>query len=137
MTSRFAYVAKAAAPAAPVTCQKARNLYLEACRCLPFIHRLHKLEEITSLKEMRLIIKDKFRVNSPVTDSRVTDLLIFKGREELETYLFMYKQRHHAITEYIEPYQIKKLLIERKSSNSAFLDSFYEKAYPLVHSKYA
>ena len=29
--------------------------------------------------------------------SQVVDLLIFKGREELETYLMMHKQRHHLV----------------------------------------
>ena len=28
---------------------------------------------------------------------QVVDLLIFKGREELETYLMMHKQRHHLV----------------------------------------
>jgi hypothetical protein len=29
---------------------------------------------------------------------QVVDMLIFKGREELETYLMMHKQRHHLVS---------------------------------------
>jgi len=34
---------------------------------------------------------------------KVIDLLIFKGRQELETYLTLHKNRHHAISEYLDP----------------------------------
>lgn len=29
---------------------------------------------------------------------QVVDMLIFKGREELEVYLTLHKQRHHAVS---------------------------------------
>ena len=64
-------------------------------------------------------------------DARVVDMLIFKGREELETYLLRHKQRHHLITEYAEPYQLS-LTAKAKSKlapQSAFLDSFFTTSY--------
>lgn len=86
---------------------------MQVCRCLPFIQRLHKMEEMVSLRELRAIVKDKFHEFKDVKDERVriteacscldvepwetqtlklprwavaqvVDLLIFKGREEIE-----------------------------------------------------
>ncbi len=89
----------------------------QVCRCIPFIQRLHKLEEIASLRELRAAVKGKFNEFKDAKDPRVrearrccrssgsacsssssardaigahrslpqvVDLLIFKGREELE-----------------------------------------------------
>lgn len=61
------------------------------------------LEELVTVKEMRAVVKEKFKAYKGVTDPRVVDRLIFKGREELEVYLTLHKQRHHAITEYFDP----------------------------------
>lgn len=108
---------------------RARTFYYEICRCLPFIQRLHKLEEMVSVRELRAIVKAKFADFNGVKDGRVVDMLIFKGREELETYLLMHKQRHHAITEVIEPFYIKQRSRAKASPNSAFLDSFLSSGY--------
>jgi hypothetical protein len=85
----------------------------QICRCLPFIQRLHKMEEMVSLRELRAIVKEKFKEYKDVEDGRVrgdcriphrlhdwpnphtlrpfsitatqvVDMLIFKGREEIE-----------------------------------------------------
>ena len=87
----------------------------QICRCLPFIHRLHKLEEMVTLRELRAVVKSKFEQYKGVMDPRVcrdllerdaaascpkgmhppnircflrllqvSEMLIFKGREELE-----------------------------------------------------
>ena len=78
-----------------------------------------------TLGELRRIVKEKFLEFKDVKDPRVrlgsghmhssqalatkpnsllpmqvVDLLIFKGREELETYLMMHKQRHHLVSDY-------------------------------------
>ncbi|GFR39944.1 hypothetical protein Agub_g21 [Astrephomene gubernaculifera] len=108
----------------------ARHFYYEICRCLPFIQRLHKMEEMVSLRELRAIVKDRFKEYKDVQDGRVVDLLIFKGREEIETYLLMHKQRHHMITEVVEPYTNKQRAVKVVSPNSPFLDSFLSTAYP-------
>ncbi|KAF8057752.1 NADH dehydrogenase [ubiquinone] 1 alpha subcomplex subunit 6 [Scenedesmus sp. PABB004] len=61
---------------------------------------------------------------------QVIDLLIFKGREELEVYLTLHKQRHHAITEYLEPILAKRMAFPKPpSGNSAFLDAFLSSNY--------
>lgn len=47
----------------------------------------------------------------------------------LQTYLLMHKQRHHAITEIIEPFNTKQRSHIKASGNSAFLDSFLSSGY--------
>mmetsp|Transcript_11739 Transcript_11739/g.25187 ORF Transcript_11739/g.25187 Transcript_11739/m.25187 type:complete len:139 (+) Transcript_11739:95-511(+) len=114
---------------------KARDFYLEICRCLPFVQRLHKAEEVVSLRTLRAIVKEQFKAYKDVKDGRVVDLLIFKGREELETYLMMHKQRHHLITEYIEPFYAARKAVHKPTGNTAFLDSFFSTQYPQISSK--
>lgn len=57
---------------------KARNFYLEICRCLPFIQRLHKLDEVVSLRDMRAIVKGKFNQFRDVKDPRVRALALLQ-----------------------------------------------------------
>jgi NADH dehydrogenase (ubiquinone) 1 alpha subcomplex subunit 6 len=109
---------------------KARQFYLEVCRCVPFIHRAMRLDELVSVREIRAIIKEQFLKFKDVKDPRVIDMLIFKGREELEVYLTLHKQRHHAISEYLDPILSKKQSFPKApSNNSAFLDSFLKSNY--------
>jgi len=70
------------------------------------------LEELVTVKEMRAVVKGKFKAYKGVTDARVVDRLIFKGREELEIYLTLHKQRHHAITEYFDPVLQRKRMAQ-------------------------
>jgi NADH dehydrogenase (ubiquinone) 1 alpha subcomplex subunit 6 len=109
--------------------------FIQICRCLPFIQRIHKVEEVVSLKDLRRIVKEKFLAFKDVKDARVVDMLIFKGREELETYLLMHKQRHHLITEYAEPYQLSLTAKAKSSPQSEFLESFFTTSYPQITQK--
>ncbi|KIY98821.1 NADH:ubiquinone oxidoreductase B14 subunit [Monoraphidium neglectum] len=104
---------------------EARKFYYEVCRCVPFIQKAMKLDEIVSVRDIRSVVKEKFKEYKDVKDQRVIDLLIFKGRQELETYLTLHKNRHHAITEYLDP------IIRRNKGHtlpapqhSAFMESF-------------
>eukprot|EP00878_Enallax_costatus_P002199 GHUV01002370.1.p1 GENE.GHUV01002370.1~~GHUV01002370.1.p1 ORF type:complete len:133 (+),score=22.50 GHUV01002370.1:261-659(+) len=115
---------------------KARQFYLEVCRCVPFIHRAMRLEELISVREIRAIIKQKFLEFKDVKDPRVIDMLIFKGREELEIYLTLHKQRHHAISEYLDPILKKRTTLPiQVSTNSKFLDSFLQSNYTIPTGK--
>lgn len=113
---------------------KAKLFYTEVCRCLPFVHRIMHLEEVCSVADLRAVVKSKFLSYKDVNDDKIIDMLIFKGREELETFLLMAKQRHHVISEYLEPYCESKVL-EHKTGNSAFLDSFMVTNYTDVQQK--
>jgi hypothetical protein len=54
------------------------------CRCLPWVLKNYKLEELTSVPELRANVNRLFRRNQEVATPQVVDLLIYKGREELE-----------------------------------------------------
>jgi len=112
-----------------------RNLFHEVCRCLPFIQRIHKLDELLTLAELRAVVKSRFLHFKAVQDPRVIELLVFKGREELECFMYMYKQRHHALNEYIEPYNQRRTTAILPTQSSAFLDSFYETPCPQIARK--
>jgi hypothetical protein len=77
------------------------------------------LEELVTVKEMRAVVKEKFKAYKGVTDDRVVDRLIFKGREELEVYLTLHKQRHHAITEYFDPVLQRKRMQAQAAAGGA------------------
>ncbi len=44
----------------------------QVCRCLPFIQRLHKLDEVASVRELRAMVKTKFSEFRDVKDPRVS-----------------------------------------------------------------
>lgn len=43
----------------------------QVCRCLPFIHRIHQVDEVVTLAELRRIIKTQFLQYKDVKDPRV------------------------------------------------------------------
>ena len=42
-----------------------------------------------------------FKQRGAIGDPRVVDILVYKGREELESIALQHKQRHHLITDYV------------------------------------
>lgn len=105
---------------------KSRKFYQEICRCLPFIHRTMRLDDLVTVGDLRKVVNQKFKEYKDVKDARVVDSLIFRGREELETYVTIHKQRHHIITEWLEPIVASKRAVPLpKTSDSKFLNSFY------------
>jgi hypothetical protein len=88
------------------------------------------LEELVTVKEMRAVVKEKFKAYKGVTDARVVDRLIFKGREELEIYLTLHKQRHHAITEYFDPVLQRKRVGQQTPAAAARLAAVGARGLP-------
>ena len=84
----------------------------------------YKLEELTTLAEMRRNVSNMMRKSMDVQDPAAVDILIYKGREELEMILMQHKQRHHLISEYIKNPAEEK--IERPSGMSPFLERFLQ-----------
>ena len=56
----------------------------QICRTLPWVIQTYKLEELTTLSDLRHNINQMFRKYSEVKSPEAVDLLIYKGREELE-----------------------------------------------------
>lgn len=109
---------------------KGRKFYAEVCRCLPFIHRVMKLDEMVSVADLRSVVNDQFKVYKGVSNEKVVDRLILKGREELETYLLVHKNRHHIITEYLEPIlKLDTTAPKKLTGQSPFLEGFLSSKY--------
>lgn len=47
----------------------------QVCRCLPFVQRIHKLDEILTTAELRAVVKSKFLDYKDVKDPRVSRTL--------------------------------------------------------------
>jgi NADH dehydrogenase (ubiquinone) 1 alpha subcomplex subunit 6 len=89
-----------------------------------------KLDEMVSVGDLRAVVNDQFKVYKGVTNEKVVDRLILKGREELETYLLVHKNRHHIVTEYLEPILKRGTAAPKKvTGQSAFLESFLGRKY--------
>ena len=56
----------------------------QVCRCLPWITRPYKLDELSDVPTLRTNVAKLFRQHETVVTPEVIDLLIYKGREELE-----------------------------------------------------
>lgn len=100
---------------------KARDFFLEVCRCLPWVVKNYKLDELITVPQLRRNINDMFRQYSSITNPQVVDILVYKGREELEMVLLQHKQRHHLITKYVA-----HVYKDKPSGKSKFLDDFYK-----------
>ena len=51
---------------------------------MPWTVRNYKLEELTDIPTLRSNLAFMFRQSAQLKDPRVVDILIYKGREELE-----------------------------------------------------
>lgn len=84
----------------------------------------YNLAELTTLPELRRNVSNLIRKNQGVKDPSAVDILIYKGREELEMIIMQHKQRHHLISQYIRNPANEK--VEKPSGLSPFLESFYK-----------
>ncbi|KAG7670505.1 hypothetical protein Ndes2526B_g00264 [Nannochloris sp. 'desiccata'] len=101
---------------------KAIAFYREVARCLPYVLKQYNLQELTTVSELRHNLTKVFRKYENVEKSTVVDLLVYKGREELEMILMQHKQRHHLISEYVKNPALDK--VEKPKTMSSFLESF-------------
>ncbi len=93
-------------------------------RCLPYILKQYNLQELTTVGELRSNLAKMFRRYENVESSEAIDMLIYKGREELEMILMQHKQRHHMIDAYIK--NVSKDRLEKPQTMSPFLEAFYK-----------
>ncbi|KAK9808972.1 hypothetical protein WJX72_007200 [[Myrmecia] bisecta] len=109
------------------TSVKTKDFFRECMRVLPWAVKNYKLEELTSVPELRSTISALFKQHSSIENPQVVDILIYKGREELEMVMLQHKQRHHLIADYIRvPAAVKREAEKRSESDlSPFLEQFY------------
>ena len=91
----------------------------------------YRLEDMTTPAELRRNVAALFKARPPIADPRVVDVLIYKGREELESIVLQHKQRHHLVGEYVlGPRAMRKAAGAAAAGvaggRSAFLDAFFK-----------
>lgn len=116
-----------ATPAAPSTTAegKAKDFFREVCRILPWTVSNYKLDELITVRDLRRNVAEQFQKHAKVTNPQVVDILIYKGREELEMVALQHKQRHHLVNDYISVPAERKLDAARAAAISPFMDRFY------------
>jgi hypothetical protein len=68
--------------------------------------------------------KETERAPVVVKDPSAIDILIYKGREELEMILMNHKQRHHLVSQYVK--NPAKDTVHKETGMSPFLEAFYK-----------
>lgn len=106
---------------------KARDFFREVCRLLPWTIENYRLNELITLPALRRNVSTLIRKHSDIQNPRVIDVLIYKGREDLEATYLQHKQRHHLIQEYVaKPEQLRQIAFQKRNrKTSVFLDNFY------------
>jgi NADH dehydrogenase (ubiquinone) 1 alpha subcomplex subunit 6 len=95
---------------------RALNLYRQWLKAAPEIVDLYKLE--VDEFAFRRRIRQEFEKNRYVNDIQIVDILLFKGRTELEETLNAWKQPTHVMRYFVsDPYA--------KPRKADFLSNFY------------
>jgi len=107
---------------------KAKDFFREVCRWVPWTIKNYKLDELTSAPALRSNLSFMFKQYAHIKNPKVVDVLIYKGREELESVALQHKQRHHLISIFLnEPAARKKELQRLDGAKiSEFLENFYQ-----------
>ncbi|KAM3914538.1 NADH dehydrogenase [ubiquinone] 1 alpha subcomplex subunit 6 [Leptodactylus fuscus] len=86
--------------------RRVRELYRAWYREVP--NTVHVFQLDITVKQGREMVREKFKKNADVTDPRVIDLLVIKGKMDLEETIKVWKQRTHIMryfheTESLQP----------------------------------
>ncbi|KAL3627075.1 hypothetical protein CASFOL_028438 [Castilleja foliolosa] len=110
--------------------QRVFEFFKMACRSIPTIMDIYTLDDVTSPSQLRSVISSEIRKNALVTNTKVIDMLLFKGTEELSNIVEHAKQRHHILGQYVLGRDgINQNLGTQDLGASDFLKSFYKSNY--------
>ncbi|GLT45999.1 hypothetical protein SLA2020_197910 [Shorea laevis] len=106
------------------------DFFRSACRSMPTIMDIYNLHDVVTVSQLRSTIASEIRKNAHITNSKVIDLLLFKGMEELGNIVEHAKQRHHIIGQYVVGRQgLVQDLNTKDDGMSDFLKNFYNSNY--------
>ncbi|XP_071984980.1 NADH dehydrogenase [ubiquinone] 1 alpha subcomplex subunit 6 isoform X3 [Engystomops pustulosus] len=94
--------------------RRVRELYRAWYREVP--NTVHVFQLDITVKQGREMVREKFQKNADVTDPRVIDLLVIKGKMDLEETIKVWKQRTHIMRYFHET---------ESPQPTEFLPSFY------------
>ncbi|KAF9516656.1 hypothetical protein BS47DRAFT_1327169 [Hydnum rufescens UP504] len=95
--------------------QRSRALYREWYRTAPDVVEMYGLNVPPSL--IRARIRERFEHNQHIQDPNVLDILLLKGRQELQETLNVWKQ---------EPHILGVLLADKQRPQQTFMQKFLE-----------
>ncbi|CED85292.1 NADH:ubiquinone oxidoreductase, NDUFA6/B14 subunit [Phaffia rhodozyma] len=93
---------------------RARVLYRDWYRAAPEVVQVYQLD--LSVYDFRTKIREQFSKHKHVTDVRVIDILLLKGRQEYQETLNIWKQTPHVLAWFKEQ--------EDNASPQTFMDKF-------------
>ncbi|XP_073007458.1 NADH dehydrogenase [ubiquinone] 1 alpha subcomplex subunit 6 [Typha latifolia] len=106
------------------------DFFKTACRSIPTIMDIYNLHDIVTVSQLRSTITSEIRKNAHITNSKVIDMLLFKGMEELNNIVEHAKQRHHVIGQYVLGREALVQDLDSKDQGvSDFLKKFYASNY--------
>ncbi|KAL1802689.1 hypothetical protein DCAR_0934287 [Daucus carota subsp. sativus] len=121
-------------PPNSVSLEEARTRTFEffksACRSIPTVMEIYNLYDVVTPSQLRSNIAAQFRKNAHITNTKVIDMLLFKGMEELGDVVEHAKQRHHIIGQYVVGHHgLSQDSGTKDEGASDFLKNFYKTNY--------
>lgn len=113
----IARLANFATPMSKTLAEASRNvwqLYRTAIKAAPDIVENYQLERTPS--QVRQRIKEEFRKHKDVKDPHVIDMLVWKGKMELEEALQLWKTKSHVV----------RFFMPQKPQYDEFMKKFFE-----------
>ncbi|KAF0852369.1 mitochondrial Complex I (CI) NADH:ubiquinone oxidoreductase subunit B14/NB4M/NDUFA6 [Andalucia godoyi] len=99
-----------------------RSLYREVMRCVPYVRKIYQVDLPES--DMRALLRKEFRKHPGIRDAAVVDMLVFKGKQEVEETLRQWKPRTTLLKYFPIEETLSAPMRETERRRSEFLQKF-------------